>query len=139
MADLTVTALNVGVPFPEQSEIYAGTLVEDMTAGQVCYFDSNGKLGVADANAAGKQQGRGIVLKDGKAGETVDFIKKGFVSGFTITQAYDAPLFVSDTAGALADAAGTLTVPCGRVAMRNDFPTLTKQVYVDFDWSQNFS
>ena len=49
-------------------------------------------------------------------------LEEGWVTGFDVSsQAYDAPLYQSDTAGALADAAsGTKTVAVGRVDFMND-------------------
>lgn len=133
MAELTVTAAQVSPIFPRFAEIYSMIAAETITAGQVVYQTSAGKAGVADANAAGKQQARGIALCGGGAGQVIDVLKKGHVAGFTLPQAYDAQLFLSDTAGAIADAAGTMSVPIGRVIAMSD-PSLTKVVYVEADW-----
>jgi hypothetical protein len=46
----------------------------------------------------------------------------------------DAVAYLSDTAGALDDAAGTLTVVCGRVLVLPDGNN-TKILYVDFSWA----
>jgi hypothetical protein len=133
MADLTVTAAQVSPIFPRFAEIYPFVAAETITAGQAVYLTTAGKVGVADANASGKQQSRGIALNGGGAGQAIDVLKKGHVAGFTVAQAYDAQLFLSDTAGALADAAGTMSVPIGRVIAMSD-SSLTKVVYIEADW-----
>jgi hypothetical protein len=48
------------------------------------------------------------------AGEALTGLKTGKVAGFTISQAYDAQVFLSDT-GTVADAAGTVSIVAGRV------------------------
>ena len=133
MADVTVTAARVAEIFPRHAEIFTMIAAETITAGQVVYQTSAGKAGVADANAAGKQQARGIALTGGGAGQGVSVLKRGHCAGFTLSQAYDAQLFLGDTAGAVADAAGTMSVAIGRVVPMSD-SDLTKVFYVDADW-----
>ena len=134
MADITVTAAKVAVVHPHNAEIYDFIADEAITAGQAVYQLSNGKVGVADANAAGKQQFRGIALKSVGAGQAVSILKRGVIEGFTLTSLNrDVPVYLSDTAGALADAAGTMTVNCGRVMSLSD-ANLTKALYIDADW-----
>lgn len=138
MADLTVTATKVAPVYPSKAEIYPMIATEAITAGQVVYVLSTGKVGVADANAAGKQQARGIALESVPAGAAVSVLKRGHVSGYTISQNGDTRLFLSDTAGAIADAAGTMSVPLGRVVSLSD-SALTKVAYVDLNWSDQFA
>lgn len=135
MTALALTAARISPIFPRHAEIYPFVAVETITAGQVVYITSAGKAGVADANASGKQQARGIALCGASAGGAVDVLKSGHVEGFTITQAYDAQLFLSDTAGSVDDAAGTMTVPIGRVIPMSDVGTLTKVAYFEFEWN----
>jgi hypothetical protein len=40
---------------------------------------------------------------------------EGIMDGYAFTQAYGAPIYVSDTVGTLADAAGTATLLVGHV------------------------
>lgn len=134
MADIALTAAQIAAVKPEISEIIDVTLAATVTKGQALYLTSAGTYGVADANDAGKQQARGIALAGGAAGETIPMLKRGPVAGFTLTgQAYDAPIYLSDTAGALGDGAGTMTVVVGRVMPLNDRPTYTKVLWVDVD------
>ena len=139
MADITVTAAKVAVVFPHTAEIYDFIAAEAIAAGQAVYQLSTGKVGVADANAAGKEQVRGIALKSVGAGQAVSVLKQGIVEGFTLTALNaDALAFLSDTAGALADTASvTKTVRCGRVIRLSD-ANLTKALYVQSDWMNNW-
>lgn len=139
MADLALTAARIAPVHPQLSEIYSVIAVEAITKGQAVYFTTAGKAGVADANVANKQQCRGLALNGAAAGEVVDVIKNGHVYGFTLTsQSHDDPVFLSDTAGALADAAGTLEVPVGLVAPMAD-KDITKVVYLDCRWGADWA
>lgn len=116
MADLVVTAANVAPLSLTGSIIKSVVLTQATTAGQLLYVvAATGYYDIADANAAGKQQCTAMCLQAGSAGQTVSALFYGEVEGFTISQNYDTQLFLSDTAGALADAAGTKSVPLGRV------------------------
>jgi len=133
MADLTVTAAKVAIVFPESAEIYNVILAAACTEGQALYQTTSGNYNLADASAANTAQARGIALEKGAAGQCVSMVRKGVLAGFT-TGAYDDPIYLSsDTAGALADAAGTVTVRVGRVVSLAD-PALTEALFVDFDW-----
>lgn len=137
MADIALTAAQIAAVKPEMSEIIDVTLAATVTKGQALYLTSAGTFGVADANDSGKEQVRGIALAAGAAGETIPMLKRGPLAGYTLTsQAYDAPLYLSNTAGALADAAGTMTVVVGRVMPLNDRPTYTKVLWVDVDYTK---
>jgi methyl coenzyme M reductase beta subunit len=104
------------------------------------YVLTTGKVGVADANASGKQQFRGIALAAAAAGQAVSVLKRGHVYGFTVSGLNaDALVYLSDTAGALGDAAGTMTVNCGRVMCLPDGATLTKVLYIEADWLRAWS
>lgn len=134
MADIVLTADQIAVVFPQYAEIIDVILTEAATKGQALYQLTTGKFGIADANAAGKQQFRGIALKKGAAGQAVPCLKRGHVYGFTVAALNcDVPLYLSDTAGALADAAGTMTVIAGRIVALSD-ANLTKVLFVDADW-----
>lgn len=139
MADISVTAAQVALVFPQKAEIIDGIATEAITVGQAVYQLTTRKFGVADANAAGKQQFRGIALNSAGAGQAVSILKKGFVAGFGIGSLNgDAALYLSDTAGALADGAGTMTVICGRVFGLSD-NDLTRVLYIDADWLRAWS
>lgn len=140
MADLTVTAAKVGLVFPNDAEVFTAIAGEALTAGVPIYFDTTtGKAYIADANAAGEQQARGVTLEAAAAGGAVSVCKKGHVYGYTLTsQSYDDQIFLSDTVGAFADAAGTMSVPVGRVVRLPDGDG-TKCVYFEFEWNVQWS
>ena len=139
MADLTIGSNGISLVHSDEAEIFDMKAAEAITAGQPVYITTAGKAGVADANAAGKQQFRGIALKGVAAGEIVPVLKCGFLSGYDLSGvAYNGLVYLSDTAGKLADAAGTMTVNCGRVFQKTD-PDLTKILYVEADWLRAWS
>jgi hypothetical protein len=86
---------------------------------------------VADGNGdSPANRFRGIALKSVAAGQPVPVLVRGVVFGFTVSGlAYDAAVYVSDTAGSLADAAGTTSLVAGRVVPLTD-RGLTKVLYV---------
>lgn len=140
MTALTVTAAQVGVIDPTKSTIKSYMTVAAITRGQAVYQTTAGLAGVADANGSGTKQFRGIALKTVGAGEPVDVLEDGEVFGFDLSGLdYDALVYLSDTAGSLDTAAGTVSVACGRVNALTDTPTLTKvlRVFVrrEADWS----
>lgn len=137
MADIAVTAAQVAVLFPHTAEVYSFIAAETITAGQAVYFTSAGKAGVADANASGKQQVRGIALNGAGAGQAVDVVKRGHVAGFTLGT-YNTLVYLSDNAGALADAAGTVSAAVGRIVALSD-SALSKALYVDLSWTDVYA
>lgn len=141
MADLTLTAAQIAPVFPQKATIISGVLSETVTVGQAVYLvASTGKWGLADANAAGKQQFRGIALGGGGANQAISILKEGHVYGYSLSgMNYDDIAYLSDTAGALADAAGTMEVVTGRVVPLTDQGNLTKVLYVDANWRTQWS
>lgn len=134
MADIALTAAQIAAVNPEWSEIYDFIATEAITQGQAVYQLTTGKVGVAGANAAGKQQFRGIALRAAGAGQVVPVLKRGMCYGFTISGLNcDALAYLSDTVGSLADAAGTKSVIAGRVIALSD-ANLTKVLYIDARW-----
>jgi hypothetical protein len=139
MADLTIGANGISLVHGTEADIKDLIAVEAITAGQPVYQTSAGKVGIADANAGGKQQFRGIALKTTAVGKACPVLRKGFLSGFVLSGvAYDGPVFLSDTAGSLADAAGTMTVNVGRVCGMTD-PDITKILSVQADWLRTWA
>ena len=139
MADLTLTAAQIAPVFPgdARTEIYDIVGGATITAGQAIYHNSSGKAALADANAgSGAEKARGLALRGVGSGQGLSVIKKGAVYGFDLSGlAFDALVYVSNTAGALADAPSTTnSVPVGRVIPLSD-STPTKVLWVDFHWS----
>jgi hypothetical protein len=134
MADIVVTADNVAVLYPRYAEIYDFVAAAAITAGQLLYLNTSGKVDLYDSNGSGTLQAHGIALNGAGIGQAVSVLKRGFVAGYTLSQAYDAPIYGSNTAGAMADAAGASSLVIGKVKATSD-PTPTKVLYVDISWN----
>lgn len=147
MANIEVTAAQVAQCFVKygKAEIYDVIAGEALTAGLPVFIYTDGRAYIADANAAGELQVRGITLNAADLGGAVSILQHGPMYGFTLTsQAYDALIYLSNDVGRLADAAGATTVIVGRVFPLSDRPaggaTPTKVLFVDIpmanaDWS----
>lgn len=111
MADISLTSRLVK-PLP-------GAVIRPFVAGgsgnigDVVYVDSNGYVQQADGSAEGTALGVGIVVAQGgegsltyASGDALSVVVSGPVTGFS-GMTPGSILYVSDTAGALADAAGT--------------------------------
>jgi len=130
MADIALTAAQIAPVYPHDAEIYPGIAASAITAGQPLYQTTTGTYAPADANAAGLQQAIGVALNAAAAGEPVSVLFRGHVAGFTVAAVNcGTVIYLSDTVGAFADAAGTLGVPCGRVIALNDG---TRVIYFAF-------
>lgn len=137
MTVIAVTAAQVNILFPTIAEIYDIIAGATITAGQAIRRDSNGRAALADANAgSGAEDVRGIALRGGGSGQGISMLKRGHVAGFAVSgMAYDAPVYLSDTAGALDDAPSTTnSVQVGRVVSLSDADR-TKVIYIDIPWA----
>lgn len=135
MADVALTAAQIAVVHPEEAEVYSYIAAEAITRGQAVYELAAGGVGVADATTAdGKLAFVGIALRAAAANEAVPVLARGMVYGFTVSSINcGTVLYLSETAGALADAApaGTGTaVKCGRVTSLSD-PAKTRVVWIN--------
>lgn len=92
---------------------------EAIVAGAPCRIDTNGKAANGNGTDATESNIRGIATRTVAAGEAVTLMKSGILDGFTFTQAYTAPIYVSDTDATLADAAGTVSKIVGYVVPGN--------------------
>lgn len=89
---------------------------EAIAAGQAVRIDTNGKFTKANGSAAGEARIYGLAAHTVIAGEPVTAIRKGVMDGVDVSGlAYDAVVYLSDTDGTLADAAGTVSTVVGRV------------------------
>jgi hypothetical protein len=136
MADLAILTGATGAEpiWPEKAKIKPVVAAETVTNGQAAYLASTGKYGLADANASGKHQFRGIFLQGGGAGQGVSLLERGAIGGYDVSgMAYDDPVYLSDTAGALSSTAGSATIICGRVVPMSD-KDLTKVIDIDVSY-----
>lgn len=135
--EVALTAARIAVVDIHNAEIHSFQAEAALTEGVALYFvAANGTVGIADANDSGKEQFRGISLQAVAAGETVEVLKRGRVYGYTVSGlTFDDPIYLSDTAGSLSTAVGTMTVNCARVVVLND-KDLTKVLYIDANWNR---
>jgi hypothetical protein len=138
MADITVTAAQVGLVDPIKATVKSYIATETITKGQAVYILTTGKVGLADANASGKKQFRGIALNGGGAGQAIDVLHDGECYGFTLAGNADAMIYLSHTAGALADAAGSTSVVAGRIVCLAD-SNLSKVLRVFTQWEADWA
>lgn len=94
---------------PAAEDIVPGAPVRlDTTSGK--FTNANG-TSAAEARVWGIAVGTHTIL----AGMPVTAVRSGVLDGFNFSQAYDAPIYASDTDGRLGDAAGTVSLVVGRV------------------------
>jgi predicted RecA/RadA family phage recombinase len=135
MADIALTAANVRRVAPRGDEVYIGIAAVAITQGQVLYMNSDGKLALADGSAAGTATVVGVALNAAAIGQAVTYMKSGKIGGFTVSGLTPgAFVYLSDTAGALADAAGTVSFVCGRIIASSD-TTPSDQLYLEINYS----
>lgn len=117
MADITATPAQIAPVFsgPGMCEVYDHVAGATITKGQPVYLDTNGVLQVADASLTGTAQVIGIALNGAGAGQAVSVLHHGCVYGYTLTGAYYALVYLSNTAGSLSTTVGAVTVYVGRV------------------------
>lgn len=133
MAAIVSTEVQISILFPQRAEIYDAIAGEAITAGQAVYFNSSGKIIKSNAGAAGTAKFAGIALNTAGAGQAVSVLVRGHIAGYTLSGAYGSKAYLSDTAGALADAAGTVSVVAGSVVPLSD-ASRTKVLYVNSSW-----
>lgn len=116
MANLTVTAATVHV-IKALEQLTAPAAVA-IAAGQIIAIDANGKWFLALATtAANAGRRRAMAAKSVAAGESLTGIIRGLVDvpGALDALAFDAQIFLSDTAGTIADTAGTVSTVVGTI------------------------
>jgi hypothetical protein len=97
-----------------------------IAAGQVVRENTSGQWALANATDAANSTAPYLALKAVNAGEYLTASGVCTVDGLAITgMAYDAPIFLSDTAGTLSTTAGTVSVTLGRVKAATAVPVGT--------------
>ena len=118
MADLVLVTANK-LEVVESIQQFTLPTAEVCNPGQAARLDTaNGKFTKSNGSSAAEARSLGVVVggKANVAGEPVTAIKKGVIDGYDLSGlAYDAPVYLSNTDGALADAPGTVSVVVGRV------------------------
>lgn len=132
MTAIALTAAKIATPHENKMEVYSLIAAETISTGQAVYTNANGKAALADASAAGTLVDVGIALNTAGAGQAVSVIYRGFVAGYTVgAMAYGAAVYVSDTAGGLDTAAGTVSKQIGRIRSREENGAPVPMLYVD--------
>ena len=123
MSDITRTATAVADVQPLKTSKHPFQAAVDISAGQPLYVDANGKANLADANGSAPANAYyiGIAMQTVKAGQIVSVAWNGDFVGYDLSGlAYGDPVYVSNTAGELANAAGTATIKVGEVWPMSD-------------------
>ncbi len=132
MADIARDKSKIAPVWPENTEIRTYIAAANIEAGQPVYITSAGKVDLSDANGAGTAAFRGIALETVSAGQPVSVLRRGELYGYGLSSvAFDAPLYVSNTAGELADAAGGTSLLVGHVQPLADAKTINKILFVE--------
>jgi len=116
MTDILVGLNGVrAVESVRQMTLIAG---EEILPGAIVRIDpTTGRFVNASAATAAQARAFGVAL-GGKVclpGFPLTALRSGVADGFELGGAYDAPLYLSDTSGSLADSAGTVTTGLGRI------------------------
>lgn len=131
MSDVALTAAQIAPVNETEYEAWTLITAEAITVGQAVAVNTAGKWALADASSGAQNNVRGIALKGAGAGEALTAIVHGSVAGFTLSGlAYDAVVYLSNTAGALATSAGDVSLVVGRVKPMSD-SDITKVLYVN--------
>ena len=137
MTAITLTAAQISAVDPIKATIRNYIAKVALTKGVPVFIDgTTGKIDIADGNGSGTKQFRGITLDAGGIGAGIRVLEDGDVYGYDLSGlSYDAVVYISDTAGSLDTAAGTVTVIVGRVAPMSD-QALTKVLRVQTQLSK---
>lgn len=125
MAAIAVVSANaIAQAFPNSpaTRLRNWRLLVAGTAGQAVYCDpTTGRAGLCNTATSGHEQFRGILMASGGAGDVRAVLEQGEVVGFNLTGiAYDAIIYANDVDGQIGTAAGTKSVPIGRVKALTD-------------------
>lgn len=143
MADLAIlnTSRGVSLNDPEMSEAYDTETDGTVTNGQPVYIDpTTGQAVPASAAAAATAQFVGVAVGNphGRKGRTV--LTRGRISGYDLTGLnFGDVVYLSDTAGMLADAAGTVNVPVGKVFQIAEAGNPTKCIFIDANMTEAYA
>lgn len=123
MADIALTsratanrAIDV-VKKPAHNDQATYPAAEAITAGAPIRLDTaNGRWTNANATSAAEARASHVATRTVIAGESLTGVRRCTLDGFNLDAlAYDAAVYISNTDGRLADAAGTTSVVVGRV------------------------
>lgn len=147
MAEVVCIPAQVGLVDPMKAVVRSYRAAVAITSGRAVYLLADGRVGLAAADQAGRDQFRGIALQTVGAGQVVDVVEQGDVWGFNVAAINcDAFVFLGDRDagppvrdGLLDDAAsaGGTTVRVGRVVALTD-QAATRVLRVFTQWLANW-
>lgn len=137
MAEITFTAAQIAPVDATKCVIRSYLAGETISKGQAVYILDAGTIGLADSDAAGKHQFRGIALNGGAAGQAVEVLQEGEIYGFTLAGVADSLAYLSDTAGKIDTAVCVNDIKVGRVVCLTD-GSLTKVLRVFVQWEADW-
>lgn len=145
MADISVTAAQVGPVGETEPEIKDYTAAVAINAGQWVYVDpTTGKVNLARANSVNTSKVIGRAMISVGAGQIVPVLSRGSVGGDGLSGLnYGATVYLSAaTAGAATDTkpatTGQVVVPLGSVTPMND-SSKTKCLFVDIPFNADYT
>jgi hypothetical protein len=120
MADLTIVAARVALVRGDDEHQETAPASAAIDAGSLCYIDTNGKWAEADADTAAQVNGHwGIAINTATtANEAITCAMKDSLLDLgdaLDALAFNAPVYASNVAGNIGDAAGTTSQIVGRV------------------------
>jgi len=133
MANLTAPTATAVNPV-EIIEQFTGPAAEDLVAGRyVRYNTTSGKIEYGKATTSAESRSGGIAMTSAAEGITLTALRKGIIDLGDILGdlGYDADVFLSDTDGRLADAAGSVSKVVGTVVPIWGHTTADKGLRVD--------
>lgn len=138
MSDIDVTAALVARVYPGDMDVaYNVILASGVSPGQSLFQNAAGGYALTDASHTATDGFRGIALELNVASGIVSMLQRGVLFGYDLSGLnYDDPVYLSNTAGALADAAGDNSVLVGRVVSVTD-PDKTKVLYIDAEYADD--
>jgi hypothetical protein len=115
MADIALQTANKAEVVESRNQMTLRAAVA-VTAGQAVRVGASGTWVLAKATSTANGTGVYIATRTVKAGEGLTAIRSGVMDGWDLSGlAYGAAVYLSDTDGALATAAGTVSIVLGRV------------------------
>lgn len=120
MANLALTTqatANKSISVIESDKQRTGIAAETIVAGAPVRFDvTTGRVTNSNGTTAAEARVWGLALYDAVAGQAITVVRSGYLDGYDLAAlAYDQAVYLSDTDGRIADAAGTVSTVIGRV------------------------
>ena len=131
MSDLAVTPERLRKMEVIEARLIPMIADEAIQKGQAVYRKATGRAGLGSSGAVATAKPVGVATTSVQPGTAFDALYHGMLAGYDLGDVDPGTtVYLSDTAGAVADAAGTVSVPIGTVHTLTDV-TFTKVVFID--------